>query len=482
MEKTLKEKTAKGLLWGSLNNTFMQLMGLVFGIILGRLLSPSDYGMMAMIVIFSAIAGNIQDSGFKAALINQKEVRHEDYNSVFWFNVVTSLCIYAILFFCAPLIALYYRTPELIPLCRYSFIGFVFASLNIAQSSYLAHELRFEEMAKGGMTAITISSITGAVMAFLGCGYWSLATQSILFIGINAMMSWYYSPWRPTFEFSFAPIKRMFPFSVKMLITSIFNSINNNVLNIILGRYYSKHDVGNYYQGNQWNTKGYTLVQGTIGNVAQPVLASVKEDNNRQVRVFSKMIRFTALISFPLMFGLALVADEFIVITITSKWIASAALMKILCIGGAFVPIANTFSNLIVSKGKSNIFMWCTMSISIAQIAFMVILSGYGIRTMVMGFTCLTILSTLLWQYFAHRLTGYNIMRLFKDIAPFILASAGTMISTYYITHEITNIYLLLISRIIIAATIYCAIMKIARVKIFDECVSFILQKIHTEK
>ncbi|MBR2881327.1 MAG: oligosaccharide flippase family protein, partial [Prevotella sp.] len=209
-ENSLKDKTAKGLFWGGLSNGVQQLLGLLFGIILGRLLSPTDYGMIAMIAVFSLIANELQNSGFRAALVNIKEPTHKDYNSVFWFNILMGGTLYAILFFCAPLIADYYNTPELTPLSRYAFLGFVFSSFCTAQTAFLHKNLKAKQMAKAGMTAVMVSSCVGVIMAWKGCSYWSLATQTNLYILINTLLMWHYSSWRPSFDFDFGPVRRMF--------------------------------------------------------------------------------------------------------------------------------------------------------------------------------------------------------------------------------------------------------------------------------
>jgi O-antigen/teichoic acid export membrane protein len=472
--ESLKEKTAKGLLWGGLNNGFQQLLGLIFGIILGRLLSPSDYGMVAMITIFTLIATALQDSGFKVAIINLKDATDNDYNSVFWFNIIASVIIYVILFFSAPLIADYYHTPALVPLARYAFIGFVIASFAIAQSAYLSRNLRVKELAKCGMAAILVSSIVGVLMAWRGFAYWSLATQSITFVLVNTVLEWHYSEWRPSMHIDFHPVVRMFSFSSKMLITTIVGHINNNVLNILLGRYFTPHEVGTYNQAYQWDNKGYSFIQGMLGQVAQPVLSSISDETGRQLRILRKMTRFTAFITFPVMFGLALVSREFIIITITAKWLASAQLLQILCFSGAFIPLSMLMSNLIISLGKSNIYMWCTITLAAVQIALMIFLSNLGIRTMVIGYTAINVVWLFVWWFFVRRLVGYDLVSLLKDIMPFCLAAAAVMLCTYVATDMLGNLKLLLVCRIVLAACLYFVIMKVARVELLDECIHFV--------
>lgn len=472
---TLKEKTAQGLLWGGLNSGIQQLVGLAFGIVLGRLLSPSDYGMMAMISIFSLVATALQDSGFRTALTNIEHPKHEDYNSVFWFNIIMASSLYVILFLAAPLIGEYYHTPRVVPLCRYAFLSIVIASLGTAQSAYLFKHLRAKQQAEAGALAVILSSLTGVGMAFAGMAYWSLATQGLVYVGINTLLQWHFSPWRPSIHgITFAPVRRMFRFSCKILATTIMTHVNNNVLNILLGHYFTPRDTGNYNQAYQWNTKCYSLVQSMVAQVAQPVLVSLNGEEGRQKDVFRKMMRFTAFITFPLLFGFGLVAKEFIVTAIGEKWLASAQLIQILCLSGATMPLSTLFSNMIISKGRSGTFFWCTFTLGLVQIAIMIMIWPMGIRTMVIAYTLLNTSWLLVWLFFVRRLIGYGYWMFFCDVMPFALAAAGVMGVAYVATMPLSNMIALLITRFIIAVVLYYVVMKLARVKILAECERFV--------
>lgn len=463
------------MLWGGLNSGIQQLVGLAFGIVLGRLLSPSDYGMMAMISIFSLVATALQDSGFRTALTNIEHPKDEDYNSVFWFNIIMASSLYLILFFAAPLIGEYYHTPRVVPLCRYAFLSIVIASFGTAQSAYLFKHLRAKQQAEAGALAVILSSLTGVGMAFAGMAYWSLATQGLVYVGINTLLQWHFSPWRPSIHgITFAPVRRMFRFSCKILATTIMTHVNNNVLNILLGHYFTPRDTGNYNQAYQWNTKCYSLVQSMVAQVAQPVLVSLNGEEGRQKDVFRKMMRFTAFITFPLLFGFGLVAKEFIVTAIGEKWLASAQLIQILCLSGAAMPLSTLFSNMIISKGRSGTFFWCTFTLGLVQIATMVLIWPMGIRSMVIAYTILNTSWLLVWLFFVRRLIGYGYWMFFCDVMPFALAAAGVMGVAYIATMPLSNLIVLLISRFIIAVVLYYVVMKIARVKILAECERFV--------
>ena len=192
--------------------------------------------------------------------------------------------------------------------------------------------------------------------------------QSISFITVMTILNFYFSRWRPHFRFDFTPIKEMIGFSSKIIITNIFTIINNNLFSVLLGKFYSEREVGNFTQANKWNGMGHTTITGMINGIAQPVFTRVADDKARQLAVFRKLLRFTAFISFPAMLGLSLVSKELIVITITEKWLPSADILQLLCIWGAFIPVINLFSNLLISRGHSSIYMWSTISLSLLQI------------------------------------------------------------------------------------------------------------------
>ena len=431
--------------------------------------------MMAMISIFSLVATALQDSGFRTALTNIEHPKDEDYNSVFWFNIIMASSLYLILFFAAPLIGEYYHTPRVVPLCRYAFLSIVIASFGTAQSAYLFKHLRAKQQAEAGALAVILSSLTGVGMAFAGMAYWSLATQGLVYVGINTLLQWHFSPWCPSIHgITFAPVRRMFRFSCKILATTIMTHVNNNVLNILLGHYFTPRDTGNYNQAYQWNTKCYSLVQSMVAQVAQPVLVSLNGEEGRQKDVFRKMMRFTAFITFPLLFGFGLVAKEFIVTAIGEKWLASAQLIQILCISGATMPLSTLFSNMIISKGRSGTFFWCTFTLGLVQIATMVLIWPMGIRSMVIAYTILNTSWLLVWLFFVRRLIGYGYWMFFCDVMPFALAAAGVMGVAYIATMPLSNLIALLISRFIIAVVLYYVVMKIARVKILAECERFV--------
>ncbi len=474
---SLKEKTAKGLLWSMFNNTTTQILNLLFGIYLARLLSPADYGLVGVLTIFTTIAGNLQSCGFTQALTNMRQPTANDYNSVFWFNILTSITIYVILFFSAPLIALYFRQSALVELSRFVFLAFVISSFGIAHSAYMFKNMMVKQVTVIGVVALLLSGITGIVLAFRGKAYWSIAWQQVVYITVLNIGRYYYTPWRPSLHIDFRPVKRMFRFSVKLLFTMIINTVSNNILTFIFGRLFPIHVVGNFTQAYKWNTMASSLLSGTVGQVAQPMLAEINDDKERERRVFRKMMRFTAFLSFPAMFGLGMVSREFILVTIHERWIHCVPLLRVLCVSGAFLPFYTMYQNLMISRGRSDIYLRCNIVQIVLQIALVIMFAHYGINTMVVAYTLFYIAFLAVWQHCLYKLTRISLLDTLKDLCPFMLSAAAVMLVVYWLTRSLANLWLLLGVRIVLAAVLYAGIMKLARVKMLDECIAFIRKK-----
>ena len=476
-EQSLKQKTAKGLFWGGLSNGIQQLLGALFGIALGRMLDRADYGMIGMLAIFPAIADILQQSGFIQALANRKNANDKDYNAVFWFSILCSAVIYIILFLSAPLIADFYETPELVPLARVSFLSFFISSFGIAPRAILFRNLKVKENAIISLSSITCSGIVAVILAANGFAYWGIAIQTMVFASVVTLLNWHFAKWRPSLRIDFTPIKEMFSFSSLMLITNIFTAINNNLFSIILGKFYNKQEVGDFGQATKWNNMGHSLITGMITGVAQPVLAKVADDPQRQLAVFRKMLRFTAFISFPAMFGLSIISKEFIVIALTDKWIESSKLLQLLCIWGAFVPINHLFSNLMVSRGRSSVFMKSNITLCVLQIITVFFSYPYGINTMIYLFIAINVLWLFVWCTFAKGEIPLTIAGTLKDIFPYLGLAATLCIGALLITSGISNLYLSLIIKVIFVASLYTLILWKMQSVIFRECIQYFKKK-----
>ena len=477
----LKERTAKGLMWGAVNNLTTQLLSALIGIVLGRLLEPAEYGMVGMLSIFSAIAGSLQESGFTAAITNLKQATQRDYNAVFWFSTFVSLTLYLVLFFSAPLIARYFHQPGLVDLSRLVFASFVVAGIGTAHAAYMFRNIMNREKAVTGFTALAGSGVVGITLALNGYSYWSLAWQQFAYICLVNVGRLYYVRWMPSMHIDLRPVRQMFGFSSKILLTNIMNQINSNILSVIFGRLFSAGAVGNYTQASKWNTMGHSLISGTIQQVAQPILASINEEEDRQLNVFRKMLRFTAFLSMPAMLGLGLIAD-FIVLLLGQQWTDSVSLLRILCIGGAFLPIQTLYQNLFISHGRSDTYMWSTAAQIAVQIGFILTFSQWGVTGMVAAFALMQVLWTVVWQVLAGRLTGLRFLDVLKDIVPFLLSAVGCMTIAYLAARDIRQPIVSIAVRMAVATAAYILIMKVAKVRIFDECLNYFLSLIKSRR
>lgn len=474
MAKSLKYKAAKGLLWGALTSGATQLLNVVFGIIFGRLLSPADIGLVGMITIFTVLANNLQESGFFTALANEKNPTHRDFNSVFWFCLSLSLAIYTILFFSAPLIAAYYHQPQLTWLARFVFISFIFSSLGIAHGAWMFRKLMVRERAVVMVVSLLISGGVGIVLAMKGYSYWSLAWQQVIFNLVYNIGRFYYTQWHPTLSFDFEPVRRMFRFSNKILIPTVVNTISQHFLTVIFGRLFPVRTVGYFTQAFKWNTMGYQFVADSVAQIAQPVMVQVSEEHDRQLRVMRQMLRFTAFAAFPALFGLAIVADEFIVVLLTAKWQPAVPLLQVLCLGGAFMPFYKIYQNFIISCRRSDIYMWLNIMQVVLQIAIVLAFSRRGIMAMIVAYTVLNVAWLALWQHFAGRLSDLRWRHVIAETLPYMLIAAASMAAAYMLTAQADNMIVRLIARIMLGASLYLALLRMLRMPVIDECLNFL--------
>lgn len=475
--QSLKEKTAKGLFWGGVSNGMQQLLNLLFGIVLGRMLSPSDYGMVGMLTVFSAIAAALQEGGFISALTNRKEATQRDFNAVFWFSLACSLTLYLLLFWAAPWIAAFYQTPQLVPLARLSFLGFVISSLSIAPRACLFKQMRTKETTLISLSSLLVSGVTGIVLAACGFAYWGIALQSITFVTVMTLLNFRFSRWRPDRSFDFRPIHEMIGFSSKIIVTNIFTIINNNLFSVLLGKFYSVREVGNFTQANKWNTMGYTCITGMISGIAQPVLAQVADDRSRQLAVFRKLLRFTAFVSFPAMLGLSIVSHELIVLALTEKWLPAAGMLQLLCLWGAFVPLATLFSNLIISRGRSSIYMGSTVCLCVVQLGVACLMRPYGLEWMLRLFVAVHIGWIAVWFAFVHREIGLTLGQMLKDVSPYLLLSVLLTAGTYCVARPLDSLYLRLLLSVLLVAGLYALVLWRWQSVIFRETLQFLFRR-----
>ena len=345
----------------------------------------------------------------------------------------------------------------LVPLSRLSFLSFVISALNTAPRAWLFRNMKVRETALLTILALIVSGITGVVLAWNGFAYWGIAVQNLMFCLMLTVGSWWFSEWHPTFHINLRPLRGMIGFSSRLLATNI--------------------------QANKWTGMGYTMLTGMVWSVTQPLFARLSyNEPERMQQVFRKMLRLTAFLSCPALFGLALVAPEFIEIAITAKWLPSAYLMQILCIGGAFVPISSFYSNFVVSQGKSQLFMWNTMALCVAQLLLLIGMYRFGVQAMVIAYVVLNTLWLFVWHHFVQRLIGLKLRLALRDVLPFCAIAALSMALAWFAARGVTNIYASLVIKVVVAAASYVLMLRLLGAQIMNECREFLLQKMGRRK
>lgn len=479
---SLKEKTVKGLFWGGVSNGIMQLFVLIFGVILARLLDARDYGLVGMLAIFTALSTELVNSGFINALINRPSYNQKEYNAVFWFNLSIGVGIYVALFFAAPLIADFYNAPELIPLGRILFLGIPISAAGVSHSAYLAKYLMVKEKAKIDLTAQISSGIFGVILALNGFAYYGIAMQTVSFVAISAILRWHYSPFRPTLSFDFSPLRPMFRYSITLLLTNIFMHINNNFFSVLLGRLYNPTQVGYYTQGNKWMAVGQGTIVMTISGVAQPVFAQVKGDPARELNILRKMVSFGAMVSLPAMFGLAFIAEEFIVITIGEKWLEAVPFLQMLSLWGAMGFLWHLMSGTLFSHHKSLWYMYAVVATGLLQITSALLCEPLGIYIMVISYIASYFVGVMILFALVNRILPYRFLSLLRDIAPYLGAAILAIVTTYLVTLPVANIYLLLPLKVVLVAVIYSLTLHLCGSAIFKEAIDYITSKLKSTK
>lgn len=477
-EQTLKEKTAKGIFWGGVGSFLQQFVGMIFGIIIARILVPDDYGLVAMLAIFSIIANTIMDSGFTTALINRKNINHEDYNAVFWFSSLCGICMYVVLFVSANFIAYFYNQPILINLSRVLFLSFLFSSLGIAHNAFLFKNLMVKQRGIIDIIAVSISGVVGIVLALNGFSYWGLAIQQVIQSFISTSLRWYVVNWKPSFRINFSPIKEMFNFSVKVFLNNILTQVSLNIFSVLLGKNYSPSETGYYSQGFKWTNLGNSVISGMLHSVAQPVFVEVDGEQERQKAVFRKMLRFAAFVSFPIMIGLAFVAKEFVLITVGEKWINSVFYLRVFGIMTSFSFLSLLYGNLLFSRGKSNLMLYGNVLIYSFYLLLALFLISYGIYPLVIGCAIYTIFFAYFsWHFVAAGLINITFVELLKDISPYLFLSLLVFLLVYFITLGVNNVYCSFILKIVLSGLIYLFILWISKSIVFKDAVNYIFKK-----
>ncbi|WP_165020338.1 lipopolysaccharide biosynthesis protein [Dysgonomonas sp. ZJ279] len=476
MSEPLKKKTAVALTWSFIDKGGQQVIQLVFMFILARLLSTDDFGLIAVLAIFTAVANLLQESGFSSALIRKKEVLNQEYSSIFYFNISISIFLYIVLFFCAPFISAYYDKPILTNLSRFIFLSFVFNALSIIQNVNLVRNMDFKTNTRITLIAGCISGIIAIVMAFSGYGVWSLAAQLVIQSFLRSVFLWIFIKWRPQGGFTFLHIKRMSSFSIKVLLTAILNQVCSNIYAIIIGKYFSISQAGIYGQSVKLNNIPQSVISDGIKSVAYPLLTHINDDE-RGIRAYRKIMRITAFISFPIALIMIVMAKPIVMILLSEKWIDAIPILQILAVGGSVFPLYSLIATLLQHRGKSGRFFIIELIRNILSLTSILISIRYGVLGLVTGVSIVNILAFFIGYVFVGRVTTYKLKHVLSDIFPYISIAIISFAPLYFFNRIIENNFLLLAVQLILGTGIYILIVKLLGSKVLDDCINLIRRK-----
>ncbi|MFD2598146.1 lipopolysaccharide biosynthesis protein [Sphingobacterium corticis] len=478
-EESLKKKAAKGFLWGGLSNGLQQVFGLIFGIVLLRTLSPEDYGLVGILTIFSSIASSLTESGFVSAISIKKDVTKADYNAVFWFCIFLGAFIYMLLFLLSPVIADFYEIPALALLAQVSFLNFFISSFGVAHSANLTRNLRIKERANANIVAVFVGGILAIAVAFAGWGYWALVVQNLSYCLVYVLLSWRYSSFRPSFQINLAPVKPMLAYSNKLIITNVFFHLNNNFLSAVLGKYVPIAQVGQYNSANRWNLTVQSFTLSISNMIIQPLMTEASQSGEeRRIRVFRKLLSFISFITFPSMFGLALIAPDFVLLAGGGEWAESGNYLRILAFGGAFAIVSNAFSNYTLSKGKSDTYMKNMVAFGLIQIALFFLLKEAGVTYIVMSFAVLNFIWLNTWYFLSKESLQYSYRYLWKDVYAYALIALAGYLMTFWWINMLPSALLRLSLSVLSMGAVYIVLTYFFNKETFLEIKKFFQNKL----
>ena len=420
MPDSLKQKAAKGVLWSTVERFSVQGVQFLIMIVMARLLTPHDYGLIGMLAIFIAVAQSLIDSGFSQALIRKQDRTEADNNTVFYFNIVVSTLLYLILYASAPFVADFYNTPQLCPVMRVVCLSIIFNSLAVVQRALLTIRIDFKTQAKAALTAAVTSGAVGITMAYHGFGVWSLVTQQLLNLGINTGLLWLLSKWRPRLMYSWQSFHELFAFGSKLLASGLLDTVYRNIYPIVIGKLFSASSLGHYTRAHQFSEFPSSNLTGIIQRVTYPVLCEIQNDDARLASIYRRFLKLSAFIIFPLMVGLSSVAKPFVNIMLGPQWSFCGQLLQILCFGMMWYPIHSVNLNLLQVKGRSDLFLKLEIIKKILGISVLCITAPFGLIVMCYGLIFNSLVALAINTYYTGKLINVGFIRQMCDLLPTI--------------------------------------------------------------
>lgn len=482
MSESLKNKTQKGLAWSMIERFATQGVQFLFGIILARLLSPDDYGIIAMPLVFLAIAQCFIDSGFSGALIRKPDLTEDDLSTAFYFNIGVGVICYLILFFTSPLIADFYHTPILADLLKVTALATLFNPLCAVQQAILTKKIDFKTQAIVSLSGALVSGVVGLAMAYSGYGVWSLVFQQVGGYVIRTVLLWALCKWKPKSRWSWESFHYLWGFGCKMLGSGLLDTIYNNIYPIVIGKYFSALDLGNYTRAQQFANLPSSNVTGVLQRVTFPVLSSIQNEDERLERNYRKILKLSAFLIFPMMLLLSAIADPLVRVLLTDKWEGCIILLQIICFQMMWYPIHAINLNLLTVKGRSDLFFRLEIFKKIMGVCIMFITIPHGIIWMVSGGIVSSMLSLIINTYYTGKLINVGYFKQMGDLLPIFGVSFIMWLIVHAIISLSSNLYCQLVLGISLGAIVYLIGAKIFLKVEFNDALSMVPDKIKRVK
>jgi O-antigen/teichoic acid export membrane protein len=477
---TLKNKALTGMVWNSIEKFAVQVISFAIGIILARILMPADYGLIGMLAIFMSLSELFVGSGLSMALIQKTDRTDVDYSTVFYFNLIVSLIFYFILFFLAPLIAQFFRTPQLTMLTRILSLNIIIHSLSMVQQTRLTIQLDFKTQAKISLFAVIISGPVGILMAYRGFGVWALVVQMLSAASVRTVSLFYFNKWLPLPSFNASSFKRLFGFSSKLLAAGFVSTIYNNLYAMLIGKIFAARDLGFYTRARQYPE----LLSGTISTILQgvtfPILASLQNERERMVSVYSRLMRMVVFFIVPAQTLFALLAEPFVRLLLTEKWMPVVSLMQWLCFARMITPISSLNMNILNAIGRSDLFFFVDISKLPILVVTLAITIPLGLKAVVIGHFVTSFISFFINAYYPGKLFRFGAMRQIKEMWQVICATLVMALAVFISTIILTSDFFKLLVGVPLGLIIYLLAAYLLKIKELEEVYGMI--QIYTKR
>ena len=415
-KKKVRNKVFSGLIWKFAERISAQLVTFVVSIVLARLLNPSHYGAIAIVNIFIALANVFVVSGFGNSLIQKKDADDLDFSSVFHFNIIMSIVMYAIVFLCASLIADFYSMPVLTPVLRVMGIRLIVAGVNSVQHAYVARHMLFKRFFWSTLGGTLASGVVGIIMAYRGWGIWALAAQYMVNTTVDTIVLWFTVNWRPKLLFSFKRLGFMFSYGWKLLVSELLETGYNELRSLVIGRMYTPSDLAHYNKGKSFPNLFVTNINSSIQSVLFPAMSNCQDEREKVKSMCRRSIRISSYIMLPLMTGLALVAELFVKLLLTEKWLPCVPYLQIACFTMAFMPIHTANLQAIKAIGRSDIFLKLEIAKKGIGIVVLILVAPYGVMAIASSLMVTTVIASILNAFPNKKLIDYGYFQQIKDL------------------------------------------------------------------